>query len=113
MGTSSYKFITALLNDPKLSASDRDRIIQLIGRELERKNKDYVTEDRLKDFVTIDKLKVIMTSLSSPTIDEKSNSSNSHGKIDYGSTIHSPREMVEFLKQFSSSSSALKYTTPQ
>ena len=41
MSTSNYKFITALLNDPKLTASDRDRIIQLIGRELENKNKDY------------------------------------------------------------------------
>ena len=111
MSTSNYKFITALLNDPKLTASDRDRIIQLIGRELESKDKDYVTEDRLKDFVTLDKLKEIMLSASSHTVDEKNDSSNSHGKNDYGSTIHSPREIVDFLKLFSSSSSALKYTT--
>ena len=74
MSTSNYKFITALLNDPKLTASDRDRIIQLIGRELENKNKDYVTEDRLKDFVTLDKLKEIMLSASSHTVDEKNDS---------------------------------------
>ena len=66
MSTSSYKFITALLNDPKLSASDRDRIIQLIGRELERKNKGYVTEEQLKDYDTIDKLeKKISSNLNS------------------------------------------------
>lgn len=109
MSTSSYKFITALLNDPKLSASDRDRIIQLIGRELERKNKDYVTEDRLKDFVT--KLEEKIASLSSRSTEPKVDTANSGSKKDLGSTIHSPREIVNFLKLFSSSSSALKYTT--
>lgn len=111
MSTSSYKFITALLNDPKLSASDRDRIIQLIGRELERKNKGYVTEEQLKDYVTIDKLEEIISSHSNSSADGKIDSANSSNKKDLGSTIHSPREIVNFLKLFSNSSSALKYTT--
>lgn len=111
MSISNYKFITALLNDPKLTASDRDRIIQLIGRELERKNKDFVTEDRLKDFVTIDKLEEIIASCSSRPADTKVGTVNSGNKQDLGSTIHSPREIVNFLKLFSSSTSALKYTT--
>ena len=110
MGTSSYKFITALLNDPKLSASDRDRIIQLIGRELERKNKDYVTEERLKDFVTMDKLRELFASLPVDSSITKSNSTESHGKNEPGSTIHCPYDIVNFLKLFSNSSSALKYT---
>lgn len=111
MSTSNYKFITALLNDPKLTASDRDRIIQLIGRELESKNKDYVTEDRLKDFVTLDKLKEIIESHSSSSAEEKSAPTVSQSKNELGSTIHSPREIVRFLKLFSNSTSALKYTT--
>lgn len=111
MGTSSYKFITALLNDPKLSASDRDRIIQLIGRELERKNKGYVTEEQLKDYVTIDKLKEFISSLSVRTPEAKSDPAETQGKIERGSTMHSPREIVNFLKLFSNKSSALKYTT--
>lgn len=111
MSTSNYKFITALLNDPKLTASDRDRIIQLIGRELESKNKDYVTEDRLKDFVTLDKFKEVIESCSIGTTEKKVDTSNTQGKNDYGSTIHSPRDIVNFLKLFSCSSSALKYTT--
>lgn len=111
MSTSSYKFITALLNDPKLTASDRDRIIQLIGKELERKNKDFVTEDQLKDYVTMDKLEEIITSRSNGPTDAKVDAVNSVSKKDLGSTIHSPREIVNFLKQFSSNSSALKYTT--
>lgn len=111
MGTSSYKFITAILNDPKLSASDRDRIIQLIGRELERKNKDYVTEDQLKDYVTIDKLKELFASRSVGTPEAKSDSTELQSKNERGSTIHCPREIVNFLKLFSNKSSALKYTT--
>lgn len=111
MSTSSYKFITALLNDPKLTASDRDRIIQLIGKELERKNKDFVTEDKLKDYVTMDKLEEIIASRSNGPADAKVDAANSVSKKDLGSTIHSPREIVNFLKLFSSNSSALKYTT--
>ena len=111
MGTSSYKFITAILNDPKLSASDRDRIIQLIGRELERKNKDYVTEDQLKDYVTIDKLKELFASRSVGTPEAKSDYTGLQSKNERGSTIHCPREIVNFLKLFSNKSSALKYTT--
>lgn len=111
MSTSNYKFITALLNDPKLTASDRDRIIQLIGRELERKNKDYVTEDRLKDFVTMEKLHEVIASHSSSPSEAKNDSAISGNKKDLGSSIHSPLEIVNFLKLFSSSSSALKYTT--
>ena len=111
MGTSSYKFITALLNDPKLSASDRDRIIQLIGRELERKNKDFVTEDRLKDFVTMDRLKELFATYSVGTPEAKSYSAEAQVKNEPGSTMHCPREIVHFLKLFSNSSSALKYTT--
>lgn len=111
MSTSSYKFITALLNDPKLTVSDRDRIIQLIGKELERKNKDFVTEDQLKDYVTMDKLEEIIASRSNGPTDAKVDAANSVSKKDLGSTIHSPREIVNFLKQFSSNSSALKYTT--
>ena len=111
MSTSSYKFITALLNDPKLTASDRDRIIQLIGKELERKNKDFVTEDQLKDYVTMDKLEEIIASHSNNPADAKVDSTISVNKMDLGSTIHSPREVVNFLKMFSSNSSALKYTT--
>ena len=111
MSTSSYKFITALLNDPKLTASDRDRIIQLIGKELERKNKDFVTEDQLKDYVTMDKLEEIIASHSNSSADAMNDPTNSGGKKDMGSTIHSPREIVDFLKLFSSSTSALKYTT--
>lgn len=111
MSTSSYKFITALLNDPKLMASDRDRIIQLIGKELERKNKDFVTEDKLKDYVTMDKLEEIIASRSNGSADAKVDAANSVSKKDLGSTIHSPREIVNFLKLFSSNSSALKYTT--
>lgn len=111
MSTSSYKFITALLNDPKLTASDRDRIIQLIGKELERKNKDFVTEDQLKDYVTMDKLEEIIASHSIGPADTKVDAANSVSKKDLGSTIHSPREIVNFLKLFSSNSSALKYTT--
>ena len=109
MSTSNYKFITALLNDPKLTASDRDRIILLIGRELERKNKEFVTEDRLKDFVTMEKLEEIIASHCSS--DAKIGHANSGNKKDLGSTIHAPQEIVNFLKLFSSSSSALKYTT--
>ena len=111
MGTSSYKFITALLNDPKLSATDRDRIIQLIGKELERKSKDYVTEDQLKDFVTMDKLKELFASLSVKASEAKNDSTEAQGKNERGSIIHSPREIVNFLKLFSNKSSALKYTT--
>lgn len=111
MGTSSYKFITALLNDPKLTASDRDRVIQLIGKELERKNKDFVTEERLKDFVTIDKLKEIIASHSSSDVEKKKVSADSQNKNEPGSIMHSPKEIVNFLKLFSNSSSALKYTT--
>lgn len=111
MSTSSYKFITALLNDPKLSASDRDRVIQLIGKELERKNKDFVTEERLKDFVTIDKLKEIIASHSSSDVEKKKGSADSQNKNEPGSIMHSPKEIVNFLKLFSNSSSALKYTT--
>ena len=111
MSTSSYKFITALLNDPKLTASDRDRIIQLIGKELERKNNDFVTEDQLKDYVTMDKLEEILASHSNNPAEAKVDSANSVNKMDLGSTIHSPREIVNFLKLFSSNSSALKYTT--
>lgn len=111
MSTSSYKFITALLNDPKLSASDRDRVIQLIGKELERKNKDFVTEERLKDFVTIDKLKEIIASHSSSDVEKKKESADSQNKNEPGSIMHSPKEIVNFLKLFSNSSSALKYTT--
>ena len=111
MSTSSYKFITALLNDPKLTASDRDRVIQLIGKELERKNKDFVTEERLKDFVTIDKLKEIIASHSSSDVEKKKGSADSQNKNELGSTMHSPKEIVNFLKLFSNSSSALKYTT--
>ena len=106
MSTSNYKFITALLNDPKLTASDRDRIILLIGRELERKNKEFVTEDRLKDFVTMEKLEEIIASHCSS--DAKIGHANSGNKKDLGSTIHAPQEIVNFLKLFSSSSSALK-----
>lgn len=111
MGTSSYKFITALLNDPKLSATDRDRIIQLIGKELERKSKDYVTEDQLKDYVTMDKLKELFASLSVKASEAKNDSTEAQGKNERGSIIHSPREIVNFLKLFSNKSSALKYTT--
>ena len=111
MSTSSYKFITALLNDPKLTASDRDRIIQLIGKELERKNKDFVTEDQLKDYVTMDKLEEIIASHSNSSANAKVDYENSVVKKDLGSTMHSPHEIVNFLKLFSSSSSALKYTT--
>ena len=111
MSTSNYKFITALLNDPKLTASDRDRIIQLIGKELESKSREYVTEDRLKDFVTLDKLKEIISLHSNSGASEKNESLDSRNKNDNGSTSHSPREIVKFLKLFSSNSSALKYTT--
>ena len=111
MSTSNYKFITALLNDPKLTASDRDRIIQLIGRELESKNKDFVTEDRLKDYVTVDKLKEVIALHLNNNSNEKNESPDSRNKNDNGSILHSPREIVKFLKLFSSNSSALKYTT--
>ena len=89
MSTSSYKFITALLNDPKLTASDRDRIIQLIGKELERKNKDFVTEERLKDFVTIDKLKEIIACHSSSDVETKKGFADSQNK----------NELTDFLKK--------------
>src|SRR5574344_2162283 len=117
MSTSNYKFISALLNDPKLTASDRDRIIQLISKELERKNlvteeqlKNFVTEDKLKSYVTIDSLKELLA------LSKAANATNAPQQEETkstkrGSNKHDPRRVVKFLKLFSSASSPFKYAT--